>query len=236
MLKVLLWFVYTLLAFDAGLIAVFLANLAITPLITAPISDLGLFLAAAGVLVAFLAFLVNWSRARSDDILKTATDLLEKAYETLASKDGSIEPTNRRLSWLSAARLIATAEKLEKDITDSNHLLVYAAKKEYWRTRLSELIYPLPPGGLPSTFYAEEPEHMADFFSDGDRPPLSEKSIAFLHRFISWPEEIRDPIGEASNFTDEEIEKMMAFGPRGLGELLAKVRELNQQRRGKNAQ
>ena len=177
-------------------------------------------------MVAFIAFLVNWRRARSDDILKAATDMLEKAYETLASKDAPNEPTNRRLSWLSAARLIATAEKLEKDITDSNHLLVYAAKKEYWRTRLYELIFPSPPEGLPSSFYAEEPEHMIAY-SNEDREPLSEKSIVLLYRFISWPEAIRDPIGEVPNFTDEEIEKMRAFGPRGLGELLVKVRSLN---------
>ena len=48
MLKVLLRFLYTLLAIDAGLIAVFLANRAKTPLTTTPIIDLGPYLVAAG--------------------------------------------------------------------------------------------------------------------------------------------------------------------------------------------
>ena len=103
----LLWFVVILLALDAVLIAVHL--LGMLPTIASSL-DIGSFLVLAGVLTALTAFLINLSRARSDDILKTATDLLEKAYETLASNDGSSEPTNRRLSWLSAARLVTTRD------------------------------------------------------------------------------------------------------------------------------
>ncbi|HAL36643.1 MAG TPA: hypothetical protein DCP03_00345 [Polaromonas sp.] len=220
-----LWFVVTLLALDAGLIAALLTRHLGMPFTAASVLDIGPLLVAAGVLTALIAFLVNLRRARSDDILKTATDLLEKAYETLMPKDDSSEPTNRRLSWLSAARLIATAERLEKAITENSHLLVYREKKEYWRTRLYELIFPSPPDGLPSSFYAEKPEHMIAY-SGRVRDPLSEKSVAFLYRFIRWPETVRDPLGEEPAFTDAEIERMQAFGPRGLGKLLGEVRSL----------
>jgi len=139
----LLWIVVILLALDAGLIAALLTWRFILTPTTASILDVGPLLVASGVLTALVAFLVNLRRARFDDVLKAATDLLEKAYEKLAPKDGSSEPTNHRLSWLSAARLIAPAEKLGKDITESSHKLIYQEKREYWRTRLYELIFPL---------------------------------------------------------------------------------------------
>ena len=220
-----LWFVVALLALDAGLIAALLTVRFTTSLATASILDVGPLLVAAGVLMALITFLINLRRARSDDILKATTELLEKAYETLASKEGSNEPTNHRLSWLSAARLIATAERLEKDITENGHLLIYREKKEYWRNRLYELIFPSPPEGLPSSFYAEKPEHMMAY-SGRVRDPLSEKSLAFLYRFIRWPEASGDPIGEEPTFSDDEIAKMQSFGPRGLGNLMADVRGL----------
>ena len=221
----LLWIVVIVLALDAGLIAALLTRRLMLAPTTASILDVGPLLVAMGVLIALVAFLVNLRRARSDDVLKAATDLLEKAYETLAPKDGSSEPINHRLSWLSAARLVATAERLGKDITENSHRLIYQEKREYWRTRLYELIFPSPPEGLPSLFYAEMPEHMTAY-SVRVREPLSEKSLAYLYRFIRWPENVRDPLGEEPTFTDDEIERMQSFGPRGLGKLLAEVRRL----------
>jgi hypothetical protein len=182
-------------------------------------------LVAAGVLTALVAFLVNLRRARSEDVLEAATDLLEKAYEKLAPAEGAAEPKNHRFAWLSAARLVATAERLGKAITENSHRLIYQETREYWRQRLYELIFPSVPEGLPSSFYAEKPEHMIGY-SGGVRDPLSEKSLAFLYRFIRWPEHVRDPIGEEPDFTNEEIDKMLSFGPRGLGKLLSEVRRL----------
>lgn len=129
-----------------------------------------------------------------------------------------------RLSWLSAARLIRTAEKLSEGITERNHRLIYREKREYWRTRLYTLIFPTTEG-LPASFYAEKPEHMLGY-TGRVRSPLAEKSLAFLYRFVHWPENVPDPIGQEPNFTDEEIERMRSFGPRGLGNLMAAVRQL----------
>jgi hypothetical protein len=223
---ILLWIVVITLALDTVLIAWLLTCRLVLSPTTASILDLGPLLVAAGGLTALVAFLVNLRRARSDDVLIAATDLLEKAYEKLSPEDGSTEPKNHRLAWLSAARLIATAEKLGESITENSHRLIYQEKREYWRQRLYELIFPSVPEGLPSSFYAEKPEHMIAY-SGRVRDPLSEKSLAFLYRFIRWPENVRDPIGEEPEFTDEEIEKMLIFGPRGLGNLLAEVRRLN---------
>ena len=214
------------LALDAGLVA----GVLIYRLVLAPdsfsILDFGPLLIAAGVLTALVAFLFNLRRARSEDLLEAATDLLEKAYEKLAPEEESPQPSNRRLSWLSSARLIITAETLGKNITEPSHQMIYREKKEYWRTRLYELIWPSIEG-LPSSFYAESPEHMIAH-SGSVRDPLSEKSLAFLYRFVRWPENMPDPLGDEPKFTDEEIDRMLSFGPRGLGSLLAEARRLRQ--------
>jgi hypothetical protein len=214
------------LALDAGLIAGVLISRLLRASDAFSIIDLSPLLVAAGVLTALVAFLVNLGRARSEDVMEAATDLLEKAYEQLAPTGGSTQPINRRLSWLSAARLIVTAEKLANAITEPSHQLIYSETREYWRTRLYELIWPSIEG-LPSSFYAESPEHMIAY-SGRAREPLSEKSLAFLYRFVRWPDNTPDPLGDELTFTEEEIERMLTFGPRGLGSLFAEVRRLRQ--------
>ena len=220
-----LWITVAILALDAILVAALLVWRLCVPSAISSIPEIGPLLVAAGVLTALIAFLLNLRRARSEDFLKASTEMLEKAFEMLAPEENALEPTNNRLSWLSAARLVATAEKLSADITENSHELIYKEKKEYWRTRFYELIFPSPPEGLPGLFYAENPKHMIAH-SGGIRVPLSEKSLAFLYRFIRWPDDTRDPIGEELSFTDDEIHKMQTFGPRGLGNLLAEVRRL----------
>ncbi len=222
-MTVILWIVVAILTLDAGLIAVLLLSRVRVPLTAAAIPEIAPLIVLAGVLTAVVAFVFNLRRGRSEDILDAATDLFEKAHEVLKPKDGEL--TNHRHSWLSAARLIATAEMLSKHLTESSHRTIYGEKREYWRGRLYDLIFPSSPEGLPSSFYAEKPEHMRSY-SGRVRDPLSEKSIAFLYRFIQWPKETVDPIGKEPIFTEEEIERMRTFGPRGLGNLMAEVRSL----------
>lgn len=224
-MTVALWIVIVLLLLDVAGIAVLLACRLSGSATNVSFLDFGPLFVAAGALIALVAFLVNLRRARSADILEAATDLLEKAYQALEAKDGSSGPSKRRLAWLTAARLIATAEALGGKIIEPSHRRIYTEKKEYWRSRFYELIFPSPPAGLPGTFYAEKPEHMLSYTNE-DREPLSERSVAYLHRFIRWPEGTEDPIGNVPDFTDEEIERMQAFGPQGLGRLLADVRRL----------
>lgn len=225
-MRTLLIIVAVTLALDAGLIAGVLISRLLCPPNSLSLLDIGPLFVAAGVLIALVTFLANLNRARSQDVLEAATDLLEKAYEKLAPHGDSTQPSNRRLTWLSAARLIATAERLEKHLTEPSHQLIYREKREHWRTRLYELIFPSIEG-LPSSFYAENPEHMIAY-SGQVRDPLSEKSLAYLYRFVRWPEGLPDPLGDESPFTDEEIDRMQSFGPRGLGNLLAEVRRLRQ--------
>lgn len=192
------------------------------------ITDLGPLCTTAGVIAALVIFICNLQRARSEDILEAATDLLEKAYTKLKPQDGSNLPSNSRLAWNSSARLVLTAEKLEKDITEPSHQLIYQEKKQYWRAQFYELICPWPED-LPSSFYAENAKDMIDQDTKG-RAPLSEKSLAFLYRFVRWPEKRSDPLGDQSNFTAEEIDNMETSGPHGLGKLLTERNKIARQR------
>ena len=223
-MTVLLWVIASFLAADALLICILLIqHLAIAS--PAPsILELGPLIIAAGVLVALLTLAFNLRRGRSEDLLKAATDLLEKAYDTLSPPQGSALPPNDRRAWLSAARLIRTAERIGNRITEETHSLIYRERREYWKAKVYDLIFPSIEG-LPSAFYADAPAHMIGY-SGNVRPPLSEKSLAVLYRFVRWPEDLPDPIGQEPNFTDEEIHRMQTFGPRGLGNLLAQVRQI----------
>ena len=223
-MNTILWTAVSLLGIDAILFSVLLIQRISGGMAITSISEIAPLIVLGGVLTALVAFLLNLQRSRSEDILTAATDLMEKAPQALVLRDGVL--TNHRHAWLSAARLIATAEKLGSVISESAHKTIYQEKREYWRSTLYDLIFPSPPEGLPSTFYADKPEHFIAY-SGRTRDPLSEKSIAYLYRFIRWPEGMPDPIGEESIFTNEEIERMRTFGPRGLGTLMAEVRSLS---------
>jgi hypothetical protein len=190
-----------------------------------PFIDFNTFLIMSGATIALCSFHFNLSRSRSEDILRSSIDLIEKSYEELAPKDCTELPCKSRLAWLTAARLLMAAEDLGQEITEPSHKLVYRKIKEYWRHRFYVLIFPNFPEGLPSTFYGENP---ADVIIHSERKgePLSEKSLVFLYRFIKWPEEMPDPLAKVKDFTDEEIAKMELTGPRSLFRHLSAIREL----------
>ena len=75
-----------------------------------------------------------------------------------------------------------------------------------------------------TTSTLESPEHF-NVWSGDQRAPLSERSLAYLYRFIKWQEGEGDPVATLE-FTDEEVEQMRTHGPTGLGQLLTKARAL----------
>lgn len=185
-------------------------------------SEVSPFLTALGVLVALLTLLRNGDRAASEDYLESARDLIAKAYQTLNVIDDGGRPKNNRMHWLTSARMIRTAEHIGSKISVQSHKEIWVEELEYWRGRFYDLIH-TDIEGFPETYYAEKPEHM-DGYTSGVREPLSEKSLAVLYRFIKWPQDRPDSLQDECVFSDEEIETMSLFGPRGLGRLLEKVR------------
>ena len=213
-----------LLGADVLLIAAYVGSALLSNSRTFSLVDLGPMLVGAGVLVALISLALTARRNASEDFLESSSQLLERAYTTLAQLDDQGRPKNSRTNWLAAARFLRAAQNLGDQITEQSHKVVFREQLEYWRAKLYELIYPRSTG-LPMDYFAEKPEHMLGY-TDRDRPPLSVKSLAVLYRFVRWPVGFEDPIKSEPGFTDEEIERMRAFGPQGLGELLARVKEL----------
>jgi hypothetical protein len=187
------------------------------------LGDVTPLIVLAGVLIALITLSVNHRRVASEEYLENATDLLSKSYEILdTTKDERGVPKNNRINWLTAARLIRTSESIAELLTEESHKRIWQEKKEYWRGRLRDLIYPNR-DGFPQTYFAEKPELMIGWSND-DQEPLSEKSLVVLYRFIQW--QIKDPLSNEDKFSDKEIEEMATFGPKQLGQLLKKVREI----------
>lgn len=186
------------------------------------LAELAPLMIALGVIVALLTLLTNLQRQASEDYLKNANALLERAYTVLAKLDETGKPKNDRMNWIAAARFIRASEHLSVSITLDSHQQIYTENKEYWRGQLRDLIFPST-NGFPPDYYAASAENMI-VWNDDVRGPLSEQSLAVLYRFIEWPEGLSDPIRHEPDFTEAEIHSMEMFGPRGLGRILRQVR------------
>lgn len=191
-------------------------------------------LVAAGVLVALVTLFLTRQRNQSEDYLENALDILEKAYDRLAVLDEHGRPLNKRLNWLTAARLIRTAQAIARKIDEESHREIWKEHLNFWRGRFYDLIFPNLEG-FPSDYYAEKPEHMLAYSGD-TRDPLAMSSLAVLYRFIRWPKDVEDPIKGEEPFSEKEINKMVSFGPRGLGNLLSAVERLKERSRQAAAQ
>ena len=219
-------FLVLLLTLDTALIAAWALWRLSNGAVPFTVSEVTPPLVAAGVLVALVTLLFNRQRTQSEDYLEHAQDLLEKAYSRLAVLDEKGRPQNKRLNWLTSARLIRTAQAVANKIEEPSHREIWNEQLNYWRGRFYDLIFPNQEG-FPSDYYAEKAEHM--FVHSGtDRSPLSVKSLAVLYRFIRWPEGQEDPIRGEPAFTEEEKQRMLTFGPRGLGKLLEQVDNIAQ--------
>jgi len=51
-----------------------------------------------------------------------------------------------------------------------------------------------------------------------DRAPISESSAIYLYRFVRFVEEYEDPIADVSKPTCDEINTLLTFGPKGVGQ------------------
>ena len=165
----------------------------------------------AGVLTALITLIINQFHKDlerlhkvSGEYLKHATSILSKAYENFSSKDPDYElPLNSRINWLTAARLIKTAEDISHLITEDTHQRIWEDEKEYWRGKFRDQINPrgdkIPGDRIPEKYYTGGSNRIFDFGKNGEEP-LSEKSIAVLWRFIQWSDEAEDPIKNEPKF------------------------------------
>ena len=178
----------------------------------------------AGVLVALLTLVWNILKQYSEGLLKESQEFFEKSFDVLNVLDENQRPRNDRIRWLTSARLLKVAEQIGAKIKLKSHKLLYEDIKDFWRSKFYDLLDP-DGNGFPENYFAENPGDF-DCWSSRVRAPLSLSSIAVLYRFCIWPEGRRDPIHDEPKFSEEEIDRMCIFGPKGLGQILRKHRDL----------
>jgi hypothetical protein len=181
---------------------------------------------------AFVALFVwgkNRDRDESEDYLDSARDLMAKAYGTLNVTADVDQPGDRRLRWLTAARLNCAAIEVATAISEPSHLRIWTDELNYWRGRFYDLIHPIL-DGAEGDYFAERPEHWVDGHAGDERGPIDPRSLAVFYRFIQWPEDRADPLSDVPDFSDEEVRRMQLFRARSLGGLLARARAIRRQR------
>lgn len=161
------------------------------------------------------------SQGASEDYLNRAISLIEKAHEILSNEAGCAK--HDRVSWVTAARLLQTAEVLEKKIKEESHLDIYASEKDYQRHRFHKLLAhqgkPLPAeyflggnivyGDIGASAYSKTSGKVG-----GEWIPI--KAVSVVYRFKTYPDNYIDPLGSAKDLSYKEIDKLDTFGQDGL--------------------
>ena len=178
-----------------------------------------------GVMAAVLIQVLNSNNQRigqaEDLAMKASLELLEEGFSLL--EDGVETGTRNRLNWLTAARNIITSASMIDEISDKTRRAIALEKEFLFRMKYRALLW--PPGDLDgplaAEFFADSARDYKYFIRDVDtRDPIAISSIVEVFRFTLWPSERKDPLDQDKRFTKKEIESMLFWGPRGLGELM----------------
>ena len=182
-------------------------------------SKFGSFL--GGVLspvLAFTSFLVllatiheqrkvaETQRKQADDLnyFNHATSSLQRAYETLTQDSSEAGPVADRLAWLSCARLLLSAEKVAKRISDRSEGVraLYEGEREHWRRKFYELFHPEGEVsiGVNATYFSHQDLRL--FIN------IEERSIRVVFEFFDWPEGTPDPVDNVPKYTTTELNAM----------------------------
>jgi hypothetical protein len=179
------------------------------------------------VLVALFQGRGQHVEAASRIYFEQALNTLRTAVQDFANTtDGAGRPRNDRRHWINFARGVGTARALAEKIKTPELRELWTKSEHYWRERTYDQLNPLWVS-FPAEYYgyvgAEQIKNFAT--SPGERAALSESSLAFVYRWIRWPEDLPDVLDKAAKFTEDELVKMELFGPRGLAEHIRNLRQ-----------
>ena len=181
-----------------------------------------------GVMTAVFVQLLNSNSQRigqaEEFAMKTSSELLEEGYSLL--KEGVETGVRNRLNWLTAARNVSASASIVSEIQDKTKKEIALEKELLYRLRYKSLLWPLDgdEDRLQADFFADSPEDYKSFIrSVNKKDPISIASIVAIYRFASWPIDRDDPLPSELRFTAKEVDAMLFFGPRGLGELMRKA-------------
>jgi hypothetical protein len=189
------------------------------------------WLVAVGTIGAVIVALFQARGQRRESASRMYFDQALNALRTavedfLGVKDEDGRPRNDRRHWLNFARGVGNAQALAEKIQTPELIDLWKSSEHYWRERTYDALTPLW-DSFPVEYYgyagAEKHKNIAT--SPNERQPLSEPSLVFVYRWINWPKDLPDVLDRSAKFTDDEVERMELFGPRGLGEYIKTIRE-----------
>jgi hypothetical protein len=149
-------------------------------------------------------------------------------HDFLGVTDADQRPRNDRRHWINFARGVGTAREIALGIKTEELKEMWTKSEHYWRERTYDALSPLW-ASFPSEYYGYVgADKMKNLVTGPDeRAALSESSLAFVYRWIEWPDGYPDVLDKGAKFSEKEIAKMESFGPRGLAEYLRILREVS---------
>jgi len=201
------------------------------------------YVAVVGLVIALAAALISYFtqgtvslRSKIGEIedlaVSGALELLEEAVQKLSN---TVEQGRRsRIDWLTAARSIRIAKQLVGQVQDPARKALALERELLYRQRIRIILSPLETGdldGLPECFFADSPsDYSSVFCSKGKLDPIAESSLVEIYRFVQWPDGVKDVLENDLVFAEPEIDRMVSFGPRCLGRLMAEAHRLRSMR------
>ncbi len=174
----------------------------------------------ATVIVALYTQRENNRHLASKEYLERSVELAEKAFIILCKEDG--KPTDNRVAWVSAARLLQRSLSLSALISLDAHQSIYEAERDFQRHKFIKLLS-LDQSGHIFTFYTGKNIHDYLNYMKSEIPSgcghemIPTKILSTVCRFASFPDGYEDPLEITENLTQEELEKFFISGNKGLG-------------------
>jgi hypothetical protein len=164
------------------------------------------------------------SRARRE----AAESILHHAVaDFVGNRDGNGRPVNDRRHWLNFARAVQVTQRLASKIELEEQREIWLESEHLVREQMYDILQPLGES-YPADYYGHmsDAEFIKNFAqSPGDRAPISEPSLITVYDWVRWPEGRADPLDRQLKFTDDQLERMELFGPRGLARFITKLRQ-----------
>lgn len=196
------------------------------------VATVGLAIALVAAVISYFTQRTVSLRSKIDEsenlAVSGALELLEEAVQKLSR---SVEQDRRsRIDWLTAARNIRIAKQLVEQVQDPARKALALERELLYRQRIRNILSPFETGdlnGLPERFFADSPSDYTRFVcGKGKLDPIAESSLVEIYRFVQWPDGVKDVLEDNLEFSEQEIDRMVSFGPRCLGNLMAEAHRL----------
>jgi hypothetical protein len=128
-------------------------------------------------------------------------------------------PMNTRRHWLNFSRAIQVSRRLASRIELPEQREIWIEQEHLLREQIYDVLEPLF-DSYPAEYYrgpTARPGHQRD-------PGISEPSLVVIYGWVEWPKDLPDPLDRTTRFTEERLDYMRSFGPRGAAQYIDSLR------------